>query len=106
MGKTKANASTGRTKDTLDLAVVVIPDIADINSVEGLKRVAGNEKLYRSLLAQFAEKQGDAATQISEASRNGDRELAERIAHTVKGVAGNIGAAKIQVGAAGLESNS
>ena len=90
-------------KTPLDLAVVVIPDIADINSVEGLKRVAGNEKLYRSLLAQFAEKQGDAATQISEALRNGDRELAERIAHTVKGVAGNIGAAKIQVGAAGLE---
>ena len=81
----------------------MIPDIADIEVVDGLKRVAGNKKLYRSLLAQFGEKQAGSATEISAALDNGDRELAERIAHTVKGVAGNIGVTKIQRVAAELE---
>jgi signal transduction histidine kinase/CheY-like chemotaxis protein/HPt (histidine-containing phosphotransfer) domain-containing protein len=82
---------------------VVIPDMADIEVVDGLKRVAGNKKLYRSLLEQFGEKQAGSATEISAALDNGDRELAERIAHTVKGVAGNIGVTKIQRVAAELE---
>ena len=82
---------------------LVIPEIAGIDLADGLKRVAGNKKLYRNLLAQFAQKQGDAATQISEALQSGDRGLAERTAHTVKGVAGNIGITKIQLAAAGVE---
>jgi signal transduction histidine kinase/CheY-like chemotaxis protein len=82
---------------------LVIPEIAGIDLADGLKRVAGNKKLYRNLLAQFAQKQGGAANQISEALQSGDRELAERTAHTVKGVAGNIGITKIQLAAAGVE---
>ena len=82
---------------------VIVPQIEGIDSVAGLKRVAGNKRLYRDLLGQFAEKQGDAAAQISNALESGDRALAERIAHTVKGVAGNIGMTKIQFAAAGLE---
>ena len=70
---------------------MIVPEIDGVDVVGGLKRVAGNKKLYRSLLTQFAEKQGDAATQISEALKSGDANLAERIAHTVKGVAGNLG---------------
>ena len=68
-----------------------------------MKRVAGNRRLYRDLLGQFAAKQGDAAAQISAALESGDRQLAERIAHTVKGVAGNIGITQIQSAAQKLE---
>ena len=51
----------------------------------GLKRVAGNRKLYRSLLEQFAAKQADCGHRRSpRPSANGDRELAERLAHTLK----------------------
>ena len=82
---------------------VIIPEIEGIDSGSGLKRVAGNKRLYRDLLAQFVEKQGDAAEQVSNALESGDHAFAERIAHTVKGVAGNIGITKIQFAAAGLE---
>jgi HPt (histidine-containing phosphotransfer) domain-containing protein len=40
---------------------------------------------------EFAGKQVDASSQISAAIEGGDYKLAERIAHTVKGVAGNLG---------------
>jgi PAS domain S-box-containing protein len=82
---------------------IVIPEITGINSADGLKRVAGNRQLYRDLLAQFAERQSDAPAQISNALESGDRKLAERIAHTVKGVAGNIGITEVQSAAARLE---
>jgi CheY-like chemotaxis protein len=82
---------------------VIVPEIAGVNSADGLKRVAGNRRLYRDLLGQFAAKQGDAATQISAAIGSGDLKLAERIAHTVKGVAGNIGIGEVQSVAQKLE---
>jgi CheY-like chemotaxis protein len=81
---------------------VVLPEIAGVNQADGLKRVAGNRRLYRDLLGQFAAKQGDAA-QVSAALERGDRQLAERIAHTVKGVAGNIGITGVQSAAQKLE---
>jgi len=82
---------------------LIVPEIDGVDVVGGLKRVAGNKKLYRSLLTQFAEKQGDAATQISEALKSGDANLAERIAHTVKGVAGNLGINAVQQSSALVE---
>jgi CheY-like chemotaxis protein len=82
---------------------MILPEIAGINLADGLKRVAGNKRLYRDLLGQFAAKQGNAASQISTALESGDHALAERIAHTVKGVAGNIGITKVQSVAQKLE---
>jgi signal transduction histidine kinase/CheY-like chemotaxis protein len=78
-------------------------EIAGINLADGLKRVAGNMRLYRELLGQFGAKQGDAVARISAALESGDPKLAERIAHTVKGVAGNIGMAKVQSAAQKVE---
>jgi CheY-like chemotaxis protein len=83
---------------------VILPEIAGINLADGLKRVAGNKRLYRDLLGQFAAKQGNAAAQISTALESGDHALAERIAHTVKGVAGNIGITEVQFVAQKLEN--
>ena len=84
-------------------AAEVIPDIAGIDTASGLLRVAGNKRLYRSLLSQFVEKQGDSGTHIADALAQGDRGLAERIAHTVKGVAGTLGMTEIQSAAATVE---
>ena len=80
-----------------------LPEISGIKIAEGLNRVAGNTRLYRDLLGQFAAKQGDAAVQISTALESGDLKLAERIAHTVKGVAGNLGIAEVHSVAQKLE---
>ena len=82
---------------------VILPEIAGIKVADGLNRVAGNRRLYRDLLGQFAAKQGDAAAQISAAVESRDMKLAERIAHTVKGVAGNLGITEVQSVAQRLE---
>jgi signal transduction histidine kinase/DNA-binding response OmpR family regulator/HPt (histidine-containing phosphotransfer) domain-containing protein len=82
---------------------VALPEIAGVNVADGLSRVAGNRRLYRDLLSQFAAKQGDAADQISTALETGDVKLAERVAHTVKGVAGNLGITEVQSVAQKLE---
>src|ERR1700742_282604 len=82
---------------------VTLPEITGIKVADGVKRVAGNKRLYRSLLTQFADKHSEAAVEISAALKSGDLALAERIAHTVKGVAGNIGMAEVQFASQKLE---
>ncbi|HEU0004426.1 MAG TPA: response regulator, partial [Terriglobia bacterium] len=80
-----------------------LPVVAGLNTADGLRRVAGNRKLYRKLLRQFSTTEADAAQRIASALAENDRALAERLAHTVKGVAGNIGAPAVQNAAAHLE---
>jgi two-component system sensor histidine kinase/response regulator len=70
--------------------------VAGLDTKDGLTRVAGNRKLYLKLLRQFVEQQGPAVGQMATALAQGDIALAERLAHTVKGVAGNLGARLIQ----------
>jgi len=98
-----APAASPVQKPTTRDSEATLPAIEGIDIEAGLKRVAGNKRLYRSLLEQFVAKQGDASVQIAEALRSGDRLLAERLAHTLKGVAGNIGMDKVQSAAAGVE---
>jgi signal transduction histidine kinase/CheY-like chemotaxis protein/CHASE3 domain sensor protein len=80
-----------------------LPFIDGLDTNDGLSRVGGNRKLYVKILRQFAEQQGPAADQVADALAKGDHSLAERLAHTLKGVAGNIGAAGVQSSAAALE---
>jgi two-component system sensor histidine kinase/response regulator len=80
-----------------------LPAIAGLDTTDGLARVAGNRKLYLKLLRQFSEQQGPTVAQITAALTNGDVALAERLAHTLKGVAGNIGAKAVQAAAGALE---
>jgi two-component system, sensor histidine kinase and response regulator len=77
--------------------------IGGLDTKDGLARLGGNRKLYGKLLRQFAEQQGPAVGQISAALAAGDAALAERIAHTLKGVAGNLGAKAVQAAAGALE---
>jgi two-component system, sensor histidine kinase and response regulator len=82
---------------------VILPEIGGVDLAAGLRRVAGNKRLYRDLLLQFAVKQVDVSSQISAAIETGDRKLAECIVHTVKGVAGNIGLGQVFTVAEKLE---
>ena len=80
-----------------------LPSIAGLDMRDGLSRVGGNRKLYVKILRQFADQQGPALNQIADALAKGDHTLAERLAHTLKGVAGNIGASSVHSAAAALE---
>ena len=55
------------------------------------------------ILRQFAEEQSRAPDQVADALSKEDHALAERLAHTLKGVAGNIGAGGVQSAASALE---
>jgi two-component system sensor histidine kinase/response regulator len=70
---------------------VTVPQIQGVDVAGALQRVAGNKRLYMDLLRQFVAGQGSAGTEIEVAIEKGDRTLAERLAHSVRGVAGNIG---------------
>jgi len=80
-----------------------MPQIAGVKVADGLKRMAGNRKLYLNLLSDFVTEQAGTASQIAGALEGGDRKLGERIAHTVKGVAGNLGISDVESAAQKLE---
>jgi two-component system sensor histidine kinase/response regulator len=69
----------------------------------GLRRVMGKEARYLALLRDFSATQADAPTRIKAALAAGDSAGAERIAHTLKGLAGTIGANILQQQAHTLE---
>ncbi|MGE4536216.1 MAG: response regulator [Desulfovibrio sp.] len=70
----------------------------------GLSRVRSNEVLYRKILGEFPIKFSGIAASITERLGAGDTAAARRLAHTLKGVAGNIGAMALYAIAADVES--
>ena len=70
----------------------------------GLARTSNKPALYISLLRKFVASQGDAANDIRQALAADDTATAERVAHTLRGVAGSLGATELQTRASALES--
>ena len=66
--------------------------------------MGGSVKSYLRLLEKFAENQADAIAQIKRAVDQEDGEAAVRLAHTLKGVSGSIGADALQQAAAEVEA--
>lgn len=77
--------------------------IQGIDLEAGLSRVAGNEKLYLRLLRKFGSSQGAAVTEIQTILDSDGVGAAVERAHTLKGVAGNIGAMELHRIVASLE---
>ncbi|MFQ5642279.1 MAG: response regulator, partial [Thiogranum sp.] len=80
-----------------------LPDLPGIDTRAGLARVAGNTKLYRNILRKFRDSQAHAGDDVMTALEQGDHETAQRLAHTLKGIAGNVGASGLQEAAGRLE---
>jgi CheY-like chemotaxis protein len=70
---------------------------------DGLKRLQGNEKLYRKLLLSFATDYCGAANDIRIALEAKDFERTHSQVHNIKGLAGNLSATDLQVAAVNLE---
>src|SRR5215469_9601675 len=83
---------------------IILPELAGVDVAAGLERTAGNKRLYRDLLARFAVRHESTGNRIKEAFESGDHGQAERLAHSLKGVAGNLGINQIFVLAGTLES--
>jgi polar amino acid transport system substrate-binding protein len=81
-----------------------LPEMPGIDTGAGIERMGGKVKSYLRLLERFQENQAHSISQIEAAVAEGDGEAAVRLAHTLKGVAGNIGADELNRLASGLEA--
>ncbi len=79
------------------------PILPGINIEEGLRRLGGNKKLFKKLLKTFFTEFTSAAEEISNALNDQDIEMAHRLVHTLKGVAGSISAKDLQTAAQELD---
>jgi two-component system sensor histidine kinase/response regulator len=86
-----------------DATLAGLRGIAGLDVAQGLRRIMGKQPLYLDMLRKFAAGQAGAVAEVQVSLAAGDRATAERVAHTLKGVAGNIGAAPLQASAAQLE---
>ncbi|MEO5357153.1 MAG: response regulator [Nitrospirae bacterium YQR-1] len=80
-----------------------LPDIAGLDLKTAISRVGGKAGLLIKLITRFAETQSDVMSRIKTAIACNDFETATREAHTVKGLAGNIGANEMFDVAAAVE---
>jgi two-component system, sensor histidine kinase and response regulator len=98
-----AETATAKVEPAVAETVAQIPEIEGVDLTDGLKRVGGNSRLYRDLLVKFSAKFNHADSEVEAALKSGDRDGAQRTAHTVKGVAGNLGIKGVQFAAEKLE---
>jgi PAS domain S-box-containing protein len=70
----------------------------------GLRRCGGNRTLQAQLLARFVAEQSDAARQLSALLDAGRSAEAERLAHSLRGIAGNLGMQRLASAAEQVES--
>ena len=82
--------------------------LAPIPGIEisvGLARVAGNKALYRKLLKNFYQEYRSIVDRITSALASEDPQSGQHLIHTLKGVAGNIGATALYKAAGALETS-
>ncbi|MCC6129017.1 MAG: response regulator [Acidobacteria bacterium] len=71
---------------------------------EALQRLAGNRRLLSDLLRDFAREQKDFTERLGEAFSREDFSSIRRLAHAMKGVAGNLSLRTVQESAAQVEN--
>ncbi len=80
-----------------------LAQVDGLDSRLGLRRAGGRESLYRSLLTKFVADQAKASDRLAQAIAGSNWDEAERTAHTLKGVAAQIGAQAVSDAAQRLE---
>lgn len=85
-------------------AATTLPEIYGLDTASGLRRAAGMTALYLKLLQQFAIDYADAGLRLEQMIAADQWQEAERYAHTLKGLAGTLGAEMIQEHAGRLEN--
>ncbi len=98
-----AASDTKNLADETAAADTLPPPIAGLDRVAGLRRVRGKTQRYAAMLRGFADAQADTVVHIRKAVAAQDGKTAIRLAHTLKGLAGNIAASDLVRDAAALE---
>ena len=77
--------------------------VPGLDMERGLSYVSGNQKLYLSLLGTFVRDFSHACERVLHEIERGDVGSAKRLVHTIKGLAGTLGASDVQVAATELD---
>jgi CheY-like chemotaxis protein len=80
-----------------------LQQVEGLDVTDGTRRLGGDAALYVRLLRKFVQRQAGVVDEAADAAARGDIETAGRLLHTLKGVAGSIGAAGLQSQAAEAE---
>nr|WP_283103793.1 transporter substrate-binding domain-containing protein [Shewanella gelidii] len=94
------NSPTSRDSERLQLSM---PQVAGLDVKWGINRVGGNDQLYTKLVADFYQRHKLDLEQIESAKNEGRFDDVKRIVHTIRGVAGNIGAKPLEQSARDFE---
>lgn len=84
-------------------AAAGLPNLPGFDMAGALQRLAGNQKLYRTLLERFYNGYSKFGQDIQADLTAGNLEEAQRGAHTIKGLAGTIGHAGLAEASLALE---
>lgn len=104
------SVDSGKREELPDTEVNSKPDVElpvslpQINISAGLKSIRGNKNLYLKLLRDFYQDHKEDAAKVAELLKSDEYEHAKRIAHSVKGAGGTLGAKALQEAASNLES--
>ena len=75
--------------------MALLDGVIDLDAAAGLRRALGRPALYRRLLMKFVDLESGFPARVAEAIVAADRQTVEREAHTMKGVAAQIGADRL-----------
>lgn len=96
-----------RDKKDVDLSKkdkeIVFLELQGLDVGEALNHLNGNHKLLSKILKKFKKNHGNVVNEIRMALASGNIDLATRLAHTIKGVAGEISAKAVNEAAADVE---
>jgi signal transduction histidine kinase/DNA-binding response OmpR family regulator/HPt (histidine-containing phosphotransfer) domain-containing protein len=107
---TVVDAGSGERDDPVSAGSLVIPSSLPPSRLEGielneaLKRCGGNWEVMKRCLILLPREHGNSAREIREALSDGRTDLAQRMAHRIKGVAGNLSATELYATARELEA--
>jgi two-component system sensor histidine kinase/response regulator len=81
-----------------------LPDsLPGIDIADGLRRIGGNPEFYRKLLLKLGSDFAASPADLRRLLGDAQTEEARRLAHTLKGTSGNVGATELQAASASLE---
>ncbi|MES9965956.1 MAG: response regulator [Sedimenticola sp.] len=96
-------AVTSPVEDEIQTDAPPLPEVPGIDVPEGLRRIGGNRDAFLRLLTTFREQEKLTPEKVIQALQVDDQEEARRLAHSLKGAAGNIGAAVLRESAKAVE---
>jgi CheY-like chemotaxis protein/HPt (histidine-containing phosphotransfer) domain-containing protein len=86
-------------------ALQALPDLPGVKVAESVRRIGGSIASYFNILEKFRSNQQNVVAEIRSAIKTGEQNTAERLAHTLRGVSGTLGAEVLQSKAKELENS-